>query len=92
MQISLALILFTFAALERNVVVSYKVLGIFHTIYPSHHHVGRALLKGLAADGHDVTIVSPFKEKLPITNYSEVHLDGILSDSMKDGNFDMDFR
>lgn len=57
-------------------VVSYRILGIFPTTSPSHYYVGRALMKGLAADGHEVTIVSPFKEKNPIPNYNEVYLEG----------------
>lgn len=43
-------------------------------------------MKGLAADGHDVTMISPFKEKNPIPNYNEVYLDGIYDDAAK-GNF-----
>lgn len=68
--------LFAFIALETNGVASYRILGIFHTVSPSHYFVGSALMKGLAADGHNVTIISPFKEKKPIPNYTEVYLDG----------------
>lgn len=73
----LVLIFFAFFAVERNVVASYKILGVFPTAAPSHHIVGSALMRGLAADGHEVTIISPFKEKNPIPNYTEVHLEGI---------------
>lgn len=75
-----------FFAIESNGVASYKILGIFHTVSPSHHYVGSALMKGLAADGHQVTIISPFKEKKPIANYTEVHLDGTY-DMFKKGEF-----
>lgn len=61
---------------QCNAVISYKILGVFPTTSPSHYYVGRALMKGLAADGHDVTIISHFKEKNPFPNYNEVYLDG----------------
>lgn len=53
---------------------SYKILGIFPTFLRSHYHVGRGLMKGLAAVGHEVTIVSPFKEQNPPKNYTQLHL------------------
>lgn len=56
---------------------AYKVLGIFHTISKSHYIVGNALMKGLAEAGHEVTIISPFREKNPPKNYKEIYLDGL---------------
>lgn len=47
-------------------------------------------MKGLAADGHNVTIISLFKEKNPIPNYNEIHLDGIYDNAAK-GNFKLKF-
>lgn len=70
------LICFAFIAVDRNGVNSYKILGVFPTAAPSHYIVGSALMRGLAADGHEVTIISPFKEKVPIANYTEVYLEG----------------
>lgn len=61
-------------AIQSECVQSYKILGIFPTIAPSHYNVGKSLMQGLAAAGHDVTIVSPFKESKPIKNYREVYL------------------
>lgn len=80
----LAIIYFACVAIERNGVASYKILGIFPTVSPSHYYVGKALMKGLAADGHEVTIISPFKEKNPIPNYTEIYLEGFY-DSVVDG-------
>lgn len=68
-------------------VASYKILSVFPTISPSHYYVGRALMKGLAADGHEVTMISPFKEKNQIPNYNEVYLDGVY-DQAVNGSFD----
>lgn len=76
MQNLFVLTLFAFIAFKTNGVASYRILGIFHTVSPSHYFVGNALMKGLAAEGHDVTIISPFKEKTKIANYTEVYLDG----------------
>lgn len=56
---------------------SYKVLGIFHTFSKSHYIAGGALMKGLAAKGHDVTVISPFPQDKPIKNYHDVTVLGI---------------
>ncbi|KAL7730661.1 hypothetical protein ACLKA6_003438 [Drosophila palustris] len=44
----------------------------------SHYNVGSALAKGLAAAGHQVTLVSPFALKKPIENIIDVPVPGIL--------------
>lgn len=56
---------------------SYKVLGIFHTFSKSHYIAGGALMKGLAAKGHDVTVISPFPQDKPVPNYHDVTVLGI---------------
>lgn len=53
----------------------YKILCVFPLPSRSHYYVGHALMKGLAEDGHQVTIVSPFQQKKPIENYTEVLLE-----------------
>lgn len=73
-----------FCIIGLDVVVSYKMLAIFHTTSHSHYFFGSALMKGLAAEGHEVTVISPFKEKDPIPNYTEVYLDGTF-DSFQNG-------
>lgn len=60
-------------------VFGYKILGIFPTMMRSHHHVGRGLMKGLAFAGHNVTIVSPFKDDYKIENYNEIQLKEALT-------------
>lgn len=62
----------------------YKILGIFPTASPSHHITGNALMKGLAAAGHEVTVISPFPHTRPLQNYRAVTLDGVLE--KLDGN------
>ncbi len=50
-------------------------MGVFPCPSRSHYAVGHALMKGLAADGHEITIVSPFSQKKPIENYTEILLE-----------------
>lgn len=70
---------FLFLASQFNDVFMYKVLGVLPMFSRSPNMVGDALMKGLAADGHHVTVVSPFQEKNLIPNYTSIHLDGILN-------------
>lgn len=53
----------------------YRFLGVLPVPSKSHYYIGHNLLKGLALEGHDVTVISPFKEKKPIKNYNEVFLE-----------------
>lgn len=56
----------------------YKILGIFPTSAPSHYITGSALMKGLAAAGHEVTVISPFPQAKPLKNYRDITVDGII--------------
>lgn len=85
MGILLRTILIVFA-IQCNVVNSYKVLAVFMSHSPSHYFVGSSLMRGLVADGHHVTVMSPFKERKPIENFTEIHLDGLM-DQLKNGKF-----
>ncbi|EDW38375.1 GL12558 [Drosophila persimilis] len=60
-------------------VTAYNYLVVLHTAARSHYHVGSALAKGLAAAGHQVTIVSPFELKKPIKNIRDVPVPSILN-------------
>lgn len=64
-------------------VSGYKILGVFHPPARSHYIVGHALMKGLAKAGHEVTIITPFKEKHPIENYEEIYLENSLAEAIK---------
>lgn len=55
----------------------YKILGILPTPAPSHYITGNALMEGLAAGGHEVTVISPFSHSKSLQNYRAIHLDGI---------------
>lgn len=69
-----------------HTVISYKFLGILPTASKSHYYIGHNLLKGLAEEGHDVTVMSPFQEKNPIPNYKEVFLEHSWIESRRGKN------
>ncbi|XP_074039733.1 UDP-glycosyltransferase UGT5 [Leptinotarsa decemlineata] len=58
---------------------TYKILVMFPVPSPSHFILGSALARGLVNAGHDVTIVSPYKDKNPTENgkYSSIVLKGL---------------
>ena len=57
---------------------AYKILAFLPVPSESHYYIGHNLMKALAAEGHEVTVISPFKEKKPIGNYTEVFLEIFL--------------
>lgn len=59
-------------------VAAYNYLVVLPTAARSHYNVGSALAKGLAAAGHQVTLVSPFPLKKPIKNINDVPVPNML--------------
>lgn len=55
--------------------ISYKFLAVLPITSRSHYYIGHSLMKGLADEGHEVTVISPFKQNKPIKNYKEVFLE-----------------
>ena len=53
---------------------SYNILGVFHTTARSHYITGSALMKGLAAAGHNVTVITHFPQSKPIPNYHDIDI------------------
>lgn len=64
---------------HANFMESYKILGIFPTMGRSHYITGGALMKGLAAAGHDITVISPFPQDKPVKNFRDISTDGMIS-------------
>lgn len=60
----------------------YRILGVFPNPAKSHYLVGDALMKGLAAKGHDVTMISAYKQIEPIKNFRAIHLEHSRSDAV----------
>lgn len=65
----------------------YRILGILPVPSKSHYYIGHNLLKGLAQQGHDVTVISPFKEEKPINNYKEVFLENVWVKSRESNKY-----
>lgn len=59
-------------------VAAYNYLVVLPTGARSHYNVGSALAKGLAAAGHQVTLVSAFPLKKPIKNINDVPIPNML--------------
>ncbi|XP_040175406.1 UDP-glycosyltransferase UGT5-like [Anopheles arabiensis] len=59
---------------NRVMVESAKILGIFPTASKSHWILGSSLLKELAQDGHEVTMISPFPLKNAPKTYRDVNI------------------
>ncbi|XP_065221763.1 UDP-glucosyltransferase 2-like [Planococcus citri] len=53
---------------------SDKILGIFIIRSKSHHIINQAVMEGLHARGHEVTIISHFKSEQVTPNYTEILL------------------
>ncbi|KAL3289122.1 hypothetical protein HHI36_003561 [Cryptolaemus montrouzieri] len=53
-----------------------KILGLFWTFGKSHHIAGSALLKELAKAGHEVHLLSTFKDDVDIPNFKQELLVG----------------
>jgi hypothetical protein len=51
-----------------------RILGIFPMPAKSHMTVHSALMKELARRGHEVTVFSPYPEKFPISNLTDIEL------------------
>ncbi|RZC42904.1 UDPGT and/or Glyco tran 28 C domain containing protein, partial [Asbolus verrucosus] len=67
-----------------------KILGIFPVAGKSHYHLANSLMRGLAEKGHDVTMISPFKEKNPPPKngtYRDIVLTNIVKSDDKGLNF-----
>ncbi|KAK9881654.1 hypothetical protein WA026_017172 [Henosepilachna vigintioctopunctata] len=71
---------FLFLLVSVNVECA-KILGVFYVPTRSHYIASSTLMKVLAERGHEVTVMSPFKEPQPPENYTEIYLDGLLRGS-----------
>ncbi|XP_052871728.1 UDP-glycosyltransferase UGT5-like [Anopheles cruzii] len=81
----LAVVLYALAVAE-----SAKILSIFPTTSKSHWILGSALMKELALDGHEVTVISPFPLKNAPKTYR--HLDVTFNSRIFDDLMDRVFE
>ena len=68
---------------------SARILGLFQFNGKSHYVMFEALLKGLAARGHDVVVVNHFPQKTPVPNYTDISVEEALT--LPVNAFTMDF-
>lgn len=80
MRIVTILIIF-FLGIQSEI-ESYKILGIFYTMSRSHTILGEALMNGLAAAGHDITMITAFPQKNPPANLKEIHNKDVFDGSI----------
>lgn len=64
-----------FLLLSCRFVFAYKILVALPTTFKSHYQFGSELAKRLALEGHEVTVVSPFKQPKTLLNFTEVYLE-----------------
>jgi UDP-glucoronosyl and UDP-glucosyl transferase. len=55
-----------------------RILGAFHFNGKSHFNMYEALLKGLAARGHQVYVIGHLPQNTPIPNYTDISVEGLL--------------
>lgn len=55
-----------------------KILGIFPTIGKSHFFTGEGIMKALHSAGHEVTVLSPFPQKKPMANWTDIDIPKLL--------------
>lgn len=68
-------VLFAALILCGWIVSGYKILVALPAASVSHYQFGSALSRGLANAGHEVTVISPYKDPNPPPNYTEVYLE-----------------
>lgn len=71
MQFETLIFLFIFG----QSVGAYKILVALPCPWRSHYQFGSEIAKALAAEGHEVTVLSPFKQSEPIPNYEELYIE-----------------
>lgn len=59
---------------------SLQILSVFPVVSPSHYVLGKALLKGLAKAGHEVTSLTTYPGKNAIANFTEIKIVNIRPD------------
>lgn len=76
MHVSVLLNLILLSTCISNEVHSLNILGVFPYQGKSHFNVFEPYLKELASRGHNLTVISYFPQKEPLTNYHDISLAG----------------
>lgn len=65
----------------------YKILGVSPFGSKSHYAIGEAVMTALHEAGHEVTMISVFEQKKPLSNYNQVKITDWFGEKMaKEGS------
>lgn len=71
-------------ALSITLASSYKILGVFPVASKSHYAIGEATMRALNEAGHEVTMISVFEPKKPLSNYNQIKIPNLM-DKLQNG-------
>lgn len=79
-------LLYVFAVFSSIVTLiqGFKVLGILPFGSKSHFAIGHSIVESLLNAGHSVTVISPYPQKKPIKNYTDIDVSPML-EAFKNG-------
>lgn len=66
----------------------YRILGIFPMNVRSHLTICEHLMRGLARRGHQVDVVSPFPNQVPVKNYTDITIPHTFKELTNDLNYE----
>ncbi|CAG2057458.1 unnamed protein product [Timema podura] len=66
-----------------------RILGVFPHLAKSHFIMDEVLMKGLAARGHEVVVISHFPQSKPVANYKDISLIGSMDNIVESLSLDM---
>ncbi|XP_044019341.1 uncharacterized protein LOC122859724 [Aphidius gifuensis] len=69
--------------------VGYRILAVFPLNAKSHFKMYEKLMKGLVKRGHQVDVISSLPLDTPITNYTDIVLDPIVSEHIDEFTYDL---
>lgn len=72
------IIIFSVVTLLLSWTDAAKILVVFPFAAHSHWSIGNALVRGLAAKGHEVTFVTPYAEKEAVKNVKSIFLSEVF--------------
>lgn len=61
----------------------FKVLGVLPFASKSHFAIGHGVVESLLEAGNEVTVISPYPQKNPIKNYTDIDTSSFLIDFKK---------
>lgn len=56
----------------------FKVFSLIPFPSKSHFAIGRSIIDSLIEAGHEVTVMSPYPQKLPVDNYTDIDVSSFL--------------